>query len=203
MEDKLQHHGIKGMRWGVRRTKAQLRRARGPDAPRRVTKEQYEAEKQKAIRSGDKATIERWKSHLSNTELQTAIDRVDKYQKLSNVGKENVKSGWEKTKGVMDAIGTTITFAKNLRDGYDVLRQVNNTFNSKFKMPELDLDPKTAAERRKAAANADTAEASARKTAADARKAGVDARKAEEEERWRNGKYHTEVVVRNPKDKRR
>lgn len=139
MDNSLTHYGILGMRWGVRRSKAQLRRARGPTAsPRRVTKEQYEAEKQKAIRSGDKATIERWKTHLNKQELKDALDAMDMHIKLKDVGKETVKSGWEKTKSAIDSIGTVITFAGTLATGYDVVRRVNNTFNPRTKVPKLE-----------------------------------------------------------------
>lgn len=138
MEDKLQHHGILGMKWGVRRTKAQLRRARGPDAPRKVTKKQYEAEKQKAIRSGDKATVERWKTHLSRQELKDALDAIDMQMKLKDVDKANVTSGWEKTKSVMDSISTVAVFAGTLKTGYDAVRSINNTFNSRRKLPKLE-----------------------------------------------------------------
>lgn len=129
MENKLQHYGILGMRWGVRRSKAQLRRARGPDAPRKVTKEQYEAEKKKAINSGDKATVERWKSRLDNNELRQAIDRVDMNQRLSSIGKERTKSGWEKTTAVMDGIGKVVSFVKTGVEAYDIVRQINNDTN--------------------------------------------------------------------------
>lgn len=138
MEDKLQHHGILGMRWGVRRSKAQLRRARGPDAPRRVTKEQYEAEKKKAIQSGDKATVERWKTHLSKTELRAALDAIDMHRTLKDVDKETVKSGWEKTKSAIESITTVATFAGTLKTGYDSVRSINNTFNPRHKLPKLE-----------------------------------------------------------------
>lgn len=137
MEDKLQHYGIPGMRWGVRRTKAQLRRARGPDAPRKVTKEQYEAEKKKAIRSGDKATIEKWKGHFDNNEYRAALDRIDLDQRLYPTAEAKIKNGRAKVYDVIGDIGKTVGLASSLVSGYEVVRRVNNTFNPKKKLPGI------------------------------------------------------------------
>lgn len=137
MEDKLQHYGILGMKWGVRRTKAQLRRARGPDAPRKVTKEQYEAEKQKAIRSGDKATVERWKDRLDNNELRQALDRVDLNLRLNPPPTEKIQRGRDQVYKVVGDIGKAVALAKTITGGYEIVRQVNNTFGKK-KMPKLE-----------------------------------------------------------------
>lgn len=137
MENKLQHYGILGMRWGVRRTKAQLRRARGPDAPRKVTKEQYDEAKKKAIKSGDKATIERWKSHLTNQELREALDRCDLNRRLSSVDQKSVESGRQTVVGVLQDAGKVINFVKALPGTYEIIRNVNNSLNTK-KLPKLD-----------------------------------------------------------------
>lgn len=137
MENKLQHYGILGMRWGVRRSKAQLRRARGPDKPRKVTKEQYEAEKQKAIRSGDKSTVERWKDHLTNDELRKAIDRVDLNRRLNGVNKSVMESGFEKVESVMDKVGRTVNIVNTGLNAYGLVAKINNTFNDK-ELPTID-----------------------------------------------------------------
>lgn len=139
MDNNLKHYGILGMRWGVRRSKAQLRRARGPDAPRKVTKEQYEAAKKKAIQSGDKNTVEKWKTRLTRQELDDALKAIDLQRKLKDVDKKSVQSGWDKTKTVMDSIGTIVTFVGTLQTGYNAVRSINNTFNKKGKkLPKLE-----------------------------------------------------------------
>lgn len=138
MDKSLKHYGILGMRWGVRRTKAQLRRARGPDnEPRKLTKEEYEAEKKKAIRSGDKDTIERWKEHLTEAELREAVNRVDMNRKLNGVDKSAAESGLEKVESVMDKVGRTVNVVNTGLNAYGVVAKINNTFNSN-KLPVID-----------------------------------------------------------------
>lgn len=137
MDKTLQHYGILGMKWGVRRTKAQLRRARGPDTPRKVTKEQYEAEKKKAIRSGDKATIEKWKDHFDNNEYRAALDRIDLDQRLYPTSDAKIKNGRAKVYDVIGDIGKTVGLVTSLVSAYEVVRRVNNTFNSK-KLPTIE-----------------------------------------------------------------
>lgn len=137
MDRSIKHYGIIGMRWGVRRTKAQLRRARGPDAPRKVTKEQYEAAKKKAIRSGDKSTVEKWKGHLTEAELREAVNRVDMTRKLSGVDESTFESGFSKVENVMNYIGRTTNMANTALNLYGLVAKVNNTFNSK-KLPAID-----------------------------------------------------------------
>ena len=130
----LKHYGILGMRWGVRRTEAQLRRARGP---RRVTKEQYEAEKEKAIKSGDAAKVRAWKDKLSNKELQDAINRVDLNKRLSEAEGKDIKSGLDKAENVVNKIGRVTSMGNTLLNVYGLVAKVNNTFNEK-QLPSID-----------------------------------------------------------------
>lgn len=127
MDKTLQHYGVLGMKWGVRRTKAQLRRARGPNSPRKVTKEQYEAEKLKAIRSGDKNTVELWKSRLTNQELQEAINRIDMTKKMSSISSDQIQSGQSRTKNALANAAAVSKLVAGAPAAYEGFRQVYNT----------------------------------------------------------------------------
>ena len=135
----LNHYGILGMRWGVRRTKAQLRRARGPNGTRRVTKEQYEAEKAKAINSGNTKTVDAWKTRLTKNELREAIDRCKMDKELREVSQANRRSGEKIVKSVAEGLGTTVKIVAGVTGIYNGVAAINNTFN-KSKIPTINKD---------------------------------------------------------------
>lgn len=130
-KNELQHYGILGMKWGVRRSKAQLRRARGPDAPRKVSKEQYEAAKKNAIDSGDVNTVRAWEKKLSKNELDEALKRIDMHKKLYPTEEGVAKSGAKKVKSVVDTIGNVTKMTGTVLAAYGTIAKINNTFNKK------------------------------------------------------------------------
>jgi len=70
----LYHHGIKGMRWGVRRTRAQLARLRGPskktenskDSNNKDTKEKLKRTAKKGAKAATKAIGKIGKVYLTD-----------------------------------------------------------------------------------------------------------------------------------------
>lgn len=180
----LTHYGILGMRWGVRRSKAQLARARGSGARRKVSKEEYEAAKKKAINSGDTKTVRAWKDHLTDDELRKALNRVDLNQKLTGYEEKGKKSGLEAVEDVMNKVGRVTNIVNTGLNAYGVIAKINNTFNSKqlpvidgvdYRKKKADLDKKEERE----AAKAKQDEAKSEREAAQEQRA---AKRAKDEE---------------------
>lgn len=90
----LSHHGIKGQRWGVRRTKAALSRA----SKREGRQESAEAKKAKEL--GKKK-----RSELTNDELRFLNDRQSLEQNHARLNPNAVQKGENKTKAVLATVG--------------------------------------------------------------------------------------------------
>jgi len=76
LSEALEHHGTKGMRWGVRN------RVSGGRSSRREAKE---------LKKSDKATSDKWKQtyknrgNMSDKELQAAVNRLNLEQRLGQM----------------------------------------------------------------------------------------------------------------------
>lgn len=133
--NELKHHGIKGQRWGVRRTEAQLRRVRGSNKTRTMTEEEYNAEKQNVINSGNAKKVKKWESQLSTSELRDAINRINLHEQLRSFDKSSLQNGYGKVKSALGVIGDMANITSSMLTLYGNVAKTNNTFNSNKKMP--------------------------------------------------------------------
>ncbi len=95
----LQHYGVKGMQWGVRRTRAQLARARQERAERKDPSTPEGA----VLNARQKAAKNR--RLLSDQEVNELITRLEKEKKLKTLVEEDVSPGKSFAKSVLSDSG--------------------------------------------------------------------------------------------------
>lgn len=126
LDDELEHYGIKGQKWGVRRTPEELGRVRPfaikakrmLDQARRdrvkkkskkktekQDKEPDEKVREKLLKSTDPKYLYKYRSLLSTKELQERLDRIEKEAKLKKLtvdkkAKKAMKEGEETLKSI-------------------------------------------------------------------------------------------------------
>lgn len=117
----LYHHGIKGMKWGVRRSPDQLSRARGST---KSSADQKEKEKRK--------TDVKNRRTLSDAELKRRIERLKMEKEFKNLTEDDISPGKKFVSNVMSSAGTKVlTIAAAGAMSYGVKAAMTKEFNIK------------------------------------------------------------------------
>lgn len=78
----LKHHGIKGMKWGVRRSEDQLARARG--SSKQSADERERADRKNAVKN---------RRSMSDADLKKRIERLKMEREFKNLTEEDLAPG--------------------------------------------------------------------------------------------------------------
>lgn len=101
--DYLQHHGIKGMKWGVRRTEAQLARVRG-----KAKKENWSEDARSVGEIRTKSI-----KQMSNAEIRKVNERMDLERRYSQLNPGVIKKGSMKVAAATGIMATALAFYSN------------------------------------------------------------------------------------------
>lgn len=110
-ENELYHYGIKGMKWGIRRTEAQLARARGE----RASSSSGSTPAAKKSSSKSSSSGKKKVSEMSDDELSRAVRRLQLEQQYRQMNPEKVSAGRRFVNRVMKdvVIPAATTTARN------------------------------------------------------------------------------------------
>lgn len=135
----LVHYGIKGMKWGIRRTDAQLERARGKP-------KSDDSKVPKKTDGGTSAQKKKSISEMSEDELRKEVNRLNLEKQYRDLMKQMMpppkKSVLEKGKDFIEDV--TVDSARNIGKQlvtYAMGTAVNKTFGSLFDDPQI-VNPK-------------------------------------------------------------
>ena len=101
--DYLQHHGIKGMKWGIRRTEAQLARVRG-----KAKKDNW-SEDAKSVGEIRTKSVKQ----MSNAEIRKVNERMDLERRYSQLNPGVIKKGSMKVAAATGIMATALAFYNN------------------------------------------------------------------------------------------
>lgn len=149
----LEHHGIKGQRWGVRRTPEQLGHkkrgaftgvissikkkqaaAKKKAAKKKAAKQKQDAKKQeesdekireKLLTSTDPAFIYKYRTLLDSKELQDRIDRINKEQKIKELIPDPNAKRKKTMKSGEDFLKSAASMADSVGKIYDTYNKIS------------------------------------------------------------------------------
>lgn len=152
-DGELQHHGVKGQRWGFRRyqnsdgslteagkkrankkKKKALEKARKAkqakaEAAKKAKQEQeeFEAGKKKAIESGSAQDVLKYKGKLTQQELQTAFNRLNLERSIADINTRDNANRKSQIEKITDRLQKAKTLADKGIDAWNVTAKILNS----------------------------------------------------------------------------
>lgn len=143
----LNHHGTKGMRWGIRRfqrkdgslTPEGKKRYGGDDSDQ--PEESYEEKKARAIKSGSATEVLKYKDDLTPAERSAIETRLRWESNMKNFSdSELATKGKSKSEEFIEKMDNATKVATSAAKGYNFVASVYNAFNTDHMLPKVDIN---------------------------------------------------------------
>ena len=115
----LEHHGVLGMKWGVRRTPAQLGRGKSSSSKKTTSDDSHEDYK--------KAHSGKSVKSMSDAELRSKLNRLQMERQYSQLSKSDVNRGKKDLDTVIKAgttVATVTSTALTIYNNIDKIRKI-------------------------------------------------------------------------------
>lgn len=146
----LYHHGILGMKWGIRRfqkkdgslTTAGKKRYASPEEEEAAKKAEYEAGKQKALSSGSAQEVLKYKGDLTPQEMQSAIARIRWENDMRDLSAKELAKGKSQADKIFENTDKIIGYAKTGAKAWNTFANIYNAFSGtdKVSLPKIDTN---------------------------------------------------------------
>ena len=130
--DYIYHHGIKGQKWGVRRTPEEL--GHGPSERQRTSGETNGSKSEKTRehhadydRAHDKKRVE----DMSDQELRERLNRLNMEQQYNKMNPSSIERGRKILLGTVAALGTTVAVLNNVQNIYNKYNELKRLMQKK------------------------------------------------------------------------
>lgn len=100
------------------------------------TTPEFEKAKRKALQSGTATEILQFKGHLTTSEMQKAVDRINLERKLSEISTKERDDGWNAVNNAMKKVGNVKDWSNTALDIYKLMDQVRTISEKKAKSEE-------------------------------------------------------------------
>ncbi len=103
--------------------------AKAEKAKQAELQKKFEADKEKVLRSGKASEILKYKGQMTNDEMEYAIQRINKEERLYGLSAKEQQDSWQKIDKIFDKVGTITNWVNKAANAYSAVDNLLKKFN--------------------------------------------------------------------------